>query len=282
MLSVVDPVKRLGLSLLLGAAAGCQAEPSFPVGEEQVAFDGGRYPVGSDSAERELGYVLSPPAVRVAGWYEAWEGDSHTAQVAPFALDRAPVTQAEYAAFIAATGHRVPDISAAEYERQGFLVHPYSEVEQFRWRDSRPPPGFEDHPIVLVSRDDAATYCEWRGERDGRPLRLATEVEWEAACAGRDDRTFPWGDAWRDDAAHIGADRTAPVDARPEGETPEGVREMAGNVFEWTASRMPDGRSVLKSCSWDDAPGTCRCAFRHGRPAASRHILIGFRCAAGR
>jgi formylglycine-generating enzyme required for sulfatase activity len=133
---------------------------------------------------------------------------------------------------------------------------------------------------VLVDREDARAYCAWRGRREGLDLRLPTEAEWEAACRGRRARLFPWGDDWRDDAAQVGADGTAPVCAHPDGATPEGVHDLAGNVFEWTASAMPDGRPVLKGCAWDDAPGTCRCAFRHGRPASSRHILIGFRCAA--
>jgi formylglycine-generating enzyme required for sulfatase activity len=55
--------------------------------------------------------------------------------------------------------------------------------------------------------------------------------------------------------------------------------DAAGNVFEWTASRYPDGRRVMKGAgSWDDEAGISRPAARHGRPPASRHILFGFRC----
>jgi formylglycine-generating enzyme required for sulfatase activity len=53
---------------------------------------------------------------------------------------------------------------------------------------------------------------------------------------------------------------------------------MAGNVFQWTATPGRPGRFILKGCSWDDLGGICRAAARHDRPAASRHILIGFRC----
>lgn len=243
-------------------------------------ISGGEYTLGSDSTERELGYGLAPPAVRGYGWYDAWEEAPHRVALEPFLIDRTPVTQREYAEFVSETGRRAPGIDEETYIAQGFLAHPYQEVERFLWDGGAPDSARLDHPVVLVDRADARAYCEWRGARDGLELRLPGEGEWEAACRGRERRTFPWGDAWVDGAAQIEARETAPVYAHREGVTPEGVVDLAGNVFEWTSASMPDGRPVLKGCSWDDAPGTCRCAFRHGRPASSRHILIGFRCAA--
>lgn len=61
------------------------------------------------------------------------------------------------------------------------------------------------------------------------------------------------------------------------GVSPYGVFDPVGNVFQWTSSAFADGRTILKGCAWDDEPGLCRPAFRHGRPPESRHILIGFR-----
>jgi formylglycine-generating enzyme required for sulfatase activity len=244
-----------------------------------IEIAGGRYALGSESAERELGYSLSPPAVRDAGWYEAWEAPPYRVSLEPFLIDRTPVTQQDFAKFVAATGHRVPKIDEAAYREQGFLVHPYAEVRPYLWTDAGPDSALLDHPVVLVDREDARAYCAWRGKTDGLPLRLPSESEWEAACRGLEARTFPWGDGWLEGAAHVAARGTAPVEAHRLGATPAGVLDLAGNVFEWTGTAMPDGRPVLKGCSWDDAPGTCRCAFRHGRPPDSRHILIGFRCA---
>jgi formylglycine-generating enzyme required for sulfatase activity len=66
----------------------------------------------------------------------------------------------------------------------------------------------------------------------------------------------------------------------PNGASPYGLLDAVGNVFQWTSSTLADGRRVLKGCGWDDDAGLCRPAFRHGRSPASRHILIGFRCAA--
>ncbi len=257
---------------LILALLGCERSSPDDQPASTIALSGGVFRLGSDSAERALGYELAPDAVRRAGWYDAWEADPYRAHIGAFWLDRTPVTHRAYAAFVAATGARRPHISEADYVRQGFLVHAYTEVLPFLWTNDAPDPAMLDHPVVLVSRDDAAAYCEWRG------ARLPTEHEWEAACRGTDGRTFPWGSAWQPDVAHIDTTFTAPVLAHPYAATPDGVLDLVGNVFEWTSSDFGENLATLKGCSWDDAPGTCRCAFRHGRPPNSRHILIGFRC----
>lgn len=265
--------------VVAGAIVACGGSEHAQPPPGMVVVAGGAYTVGSDATERERGYALSPPAVRTGAWYDRWERDPVELAVEPFAIDRTPVTQAAYAAFVAATRRDAPYIDSLGYQAQGFLVHAYAEVRPFLWHGATPPEGLDDHPVVLVSRHDAAAYCAWRGQRDGLGLRLPTEREWEAACRGGEGRTFPWGDTWREGAIQAGATFTAPVDMHPDGATPEGVSDLAGNVFEWVDATMPDGRAMLKGCSWDDAPGTCRCAFRHGRPGAAKHILIGFRCA---
>jgi formylglycine-generating enzyme required for sulfatase activity len=234
--------------------------------------------MGSDSAERRFAYGLSSQAVREARWFEA-ELPRRRVTLPGFCIDRVLVTQAQYAAFVARTGHRPPGIRKDDYLRQGFLVHDYDrEVTPYLWRNGSPPERLADHPVVLVSATDAEAYCRWRHPA----FRLSTEAEWEKAARGDRGWIFPWGDGWdpaRLNSATRGPSGTTPVTRYPTGASPYGLLDAVGNVFQWTSSTLADGRRVVKGCAWDDEAGLCRPAFRHGRPAESRHILIGFRCA---
>ncbi len=105
-----------------------------------------------------------------------------------------------------------------------------------------------DHPVVHVSIDEARAYCESRG------ARLPTADEWEHHARGGDRRIFPWGDDWdevRLDSALDGGAGPGPVGRYPRGATPEGVLDLAGNVWEWTSTRTDEGQ-VIKGGSWDD------------------------------
>jgi len=244
-----------------------------------VFVEAGPFVMGSDRTERQVAYARSSPAVRDAAWFDA-ELPRQARGVDAYCIDRSLVTQDAYAKFVRATGHRRPFISKADYQRQGFLVHGYDrEVIPYLWRSDTPPDGRHDHPVVLVSADDAEAYCRWRPPHG----RLPTEAEWEKASRGVDGRLFPWGDEWDSSRLNIaasGLNGTTAVDRYPAGTSPYGLLDAAGNVFQWTSSSLDDGRRILKGCGWDDELTLCRSAFRHGRPATSRHILIGFRCAA--
>ncbi|HUJ70874.1 MAG TPA: SUMF1/EgtB/PvdO family nonheme iron enzyme, partial [Verrucomicrobiae bacterium] len=158
-------------------------------------------------------------------------------------------------------------------------------------------PGFERHPAINVSWFGAKAYCEWAR------LRLPTEIEWEKAARGTDARTFPWGDDWRADALRWWSNRprgetTAPVDAFPEGCSPYGLYQMAGNVEEWCADwylpevyeRYATGhlRPPTSGVGRAARGGAClrrnklefRCAMRRANPPALVNILYtGIRCA---
>jgi formylglycine-generating enzyme required for sulfatase activity len=202
-------------------------------------------------------------------------------------MDRLPVTNGQYKRFVDETGHQSPYITAAAYQSQGFLVHPYDKVKEFLWREESFPAGQKDHPVVLVSYFDALSYCGWKAKKTRAKHRLPTEEEWEKAARGTDGGIFPWGDKWiaknLNSGSHPGS--TTPVGRFPQGKSPYGLYDMVGNTFEWTSTPWQAPyfvgqaqKMVLKGCSWDDLPGTCRAAMRHGRPASSKHILIGFRC----
>ncbi len=241
-----------------------------------VSIESGSFTVGSGPDEREWAYDHSPSAVRLQGWYDAWELEPRSVVLAGFSMDAAPVTQSDYALFVSETSRRPPWISKQDYKTQGFLVHPYATVRKYLWVGGAPPADLLEHPVVLVNQGDAKAYCAWQGKR------LPTEFEWEAACRGRDGRRFPWGDDWEPGRAHNRSTGTAPVGRSDETLCGNGGLGILGNVFEWTSSEFQGKRATVKGCSWDDADGSCRCAFRHGRPLSSRHVLIGFRCARDR
>ena len=251
---------------------------------ETIDIAAGPFITGSDRAEREAAYRLDEAAyghsrTRQWKWYED-EGDRRQVSVDAFAIMRHLVTNAEYAAFIVATGHRAPDVDPRTWASYK-LIHPYKRTRRHAWRDGKPPPGRADHPAVMVSHDDATTYAQWLRDVTGLDCRLPSEREWEKAARGTDGRRFPWGEAYdpsRLNSHDQGPFDTVPVDRHPSGASPFGLLDAAGQVFEWTATVGGKDRYVVKGGSWDDRGcGICRPAARHTRPAHIKHILVGFR-----
>ncbi|MCX8107533.1 MAG: formylglycine-generating enzyme family protein, partial [Verrucomicrobiae bacterium] len=139
-----------------------------------------------------------------------------------FAMDIYPVTNAEYARFVAATNYRPAD-------PVNFLRH---------WVNGAPPPGRENHPVVYVDLDDARAYAKWIGKR------LPTDEEWQWAAQGPDGRAYPWGNSLQPGRCNDGTTATTtPVDAFPQGRSPFGCMDMCGNVWQWTESERNDGRT---------------------------------------
>ena len=252
-----------------------------------VEVPAGPFITGSGAAEREYAYQLDEAAyghsrTRERGWYDR-ERPRGSTSLERFFITRTLITNAQYAAFVTATGHRVPDVDAETW--RGYrLIHPYERTRRHAWVDGTPPPGRENHPVVLVSHDDAEAYAAWLSAETGRTWRLPTELEWEKAARGPDGRIFPWGDTFDPallNSHDAGPFDTLPVGSRPAGASPYGLLDAAGQVFEWTASPGNPGRFLVKGGSWDDSGcGICRPAARHGRPADIKHILVGFRLVA--
>lgn len=95
-------------------------------------------------------------------------------QLATYAIDLTPVTNAEFAEFLGATGYK-------PRHGENFLKH---------WKDGAVPPGLANHPVVYVDLNDARAYAKWAGKR------LPTEDEWQYAAQSRDNRTYSWGKVW--------------------------------------------------------------------------------------
>jgi iron(II)-dependent oxidoreductase len=171
---------------------------------------------------------------------EKW---AHAVEVRPFAMARAPVTQAEFAAFVEDSGYRQKRF----WSEEGWRWREQARAEQpVYWR--REAPGrwlrrdfhrwvpLEPHrPMLHVNWHEAEAYCRWAGRR------LPTEAEWELAAAGGLDgpkRRFPWGDGFpAPGQANLDGRAMGCVDvaALPAGDNPFGCRQMIGNVWEWTA-----------------------------------------------
>ena len=136
-----------------------------------------------------------------------------------FFMDRTPVTNAAFAAFLADSGYAPADTS-------NLLKH---------WVDGRPPAGQGDHPVIWVSLEDARAYARWAGKR------LPTEPEWQYAAQGTDGRPFPWGKTMEPGRCNNKLNRTTPVTAFPKGASPFGVLDMVGNVWQVMDDVYDDG-----------------------------------------
>ena len=269
----------LGLTVLIPAQSA-QIEPILPV---LPAIPSGTFIAGSDKQERDYAYELDAAAygntlTHEQGWYEN-ERERATAETKAYRIMATPVTNQQYAVFVAATKHRVPNVDRTTWNSYG-LIHPFEETRRFVWRNGKPPQGRENHPVVLVNVADAEAYASWLTQVTGHTWRLPNELEWEKASRGVDGQWFPWGnkfDAQRLNTADKGFFDTVPVGQYLSGVSPLGMLDAAGQVYEWTATQSGEKR-VVKGGSWDDKGcGVCRPAARHTRPMQLKHILIGFR-----
>lgn len=269
------------LCLTVAHPAVAAERPPVP---QVIEVPAGSFVFGSDRAERDYAYSLDEaaygsPITRTQQWYEA-EPPRAVVRTGVYSIMATPVTNAQYAAFVQATGHRAPDVDRKTWDAYGFR-HTYAETRRFAWRHGKPPVGRGSHPVVLVSVADARSYAQWLSKATGQRWRLPTEMEWEKAARGTDGRYFPWGNTYdpaRLNSADRGPSDTIPTGSIANGASPFGLLDGAGQVYEWTADTGAKGNVVVKGGSWDDKGcGVCRPAARHTRPPETKHIIIGFR-----
>ena len=271
------------LSALARGTGAKEADREIPV-PITVAVPAGSFVAGSDRDEREAAYVLDEAAyghstTRQGRWYEG-ERKRGRRETGTYRITATPITNTEYAAFVARTRHRAPDVDPETWTGYG-LIHPFQRTRRHAWTGGLPPRGRGDHPVVMVSHGDARAYAAWLSRETGARWHLPSEDEWEKAARGTDGRRFPWGNTFdpeRLNSHDRGPFDTTAVGRLPQGASPFGVLDAAGQVFEWTATAADRNRFIVKGGSWDDKGcGVCRPAARHSRPAKIKHILIGFR-----
>jgi formylglycine-generating enzyme required for sulfatase activity len=239
----------VALPVALGSAPARPVEDWLP---PVVEIPYGRFIAGSDRRERELAYRLDEraygePITRRERWYEG-ERQRRRVSLHAYAITLTPITNRQYTAFVAETGHRVPEVDRATWAVYG-LAHPYERTRRHARREGKPPVGRGNHPVVLVSLADAAAYAEWLSRKTGVRWRLPTELEWEKAARGTDGRAFPWGaefDPSRLNSHDAGPFDTTPAGVYPSGASPFGVLDAAGQVYEWTATLAAPGRAIVK------------------------------------
>jgi len=153
-----------------------------------------------------------------------------------------------------------------------------------------------NQPVVGICWYEARAYCAWLSAQTGQTFRLPSEAEWEAAARGKEARRYPYGpdfDVTRSNTFKSHIRRTTPVGVFPGGETPDGLVDMSGNVWDWTSTAYrayrysaDDGREdpadaaarrVVRGGSWDVIRLRARAAFRYWLVPVARFNSVGFR-----
>jgi eukaryotic-like serine/threonine-protein kinase len=273
--------------------------PSFDIGSTQISEKDGMVMVFVPASEFTMGSEDGPLN----------ELPVHKVTLPDFWIDQTEVTNAMFARFVEETGYQTDgekggcsymvDLTTEKWHCIADAVwdHPHGADSDLD--------GLESHPVVQVSWNDARAYCAWADRR------LPTEAEWEKAARSDDARKFPWGNeevngnllnlgdeaygtAWSMRGINDGYQFTSPVGHYPEGVSPYGAFDMAGNVWEWNSSLSKpypydpnDGREdpsagglrALRGGAWDDFEFNLRTMIRFRGGPTFRVSYIGFRCA---
>jgi formylglycine-generating enzyme len=258
-----------------------------PIDFDWVTIPAGEFLMGSNKMVDKLAYDDETP--------------QHTLYLPEYRIARVPVTVVQFAAFVGARGHTTTaEVQGSAWSWTG---SDWKEIKGSDWAHPRGPESSvrakQDHPVTCVSWHDATAFCQWAG------ARLPTEAEWEKAARGTDGRIWPWGN-WEPNGGvcnfNMAVGDTTPVERNPDGKSPFGLLDVAGNVWEWTSSLWGRGRDkpefgypydatdgredpsaadtvrrVLRGGSFGNGVRVMRCAYRLRYSPLDRDINSGFR-----
>jgi formylglycine-generating enzyme required for sulfatase activity len=279
LLRLGDAAVRLSERIILAERLG---ELGDPRAEEWCLVPAGTAVLGTDADAEPDQKAHESPAIRP--------------YVSSYEIMKTPVTVAQLSRFIDEGGYSNRQAWSDEgwaWKTEGAILYPrfFSPAEREEWKAYLT----SSRPAIGVSWFEADAYARWIGGR------LPTEAEWEKAARGTDGRRYPWGDEWDDDAAghrEHGPRCTVPVGVFPRGESPYGVLEMSGSVWQWCSDfyapdayrdagrRDPEGpsagdppvRKVVRGGAWNTLAWSLRCANRNCYPRTARFSNLGFRC----
>jgi serine/threonine-protein kinase len=226
-----------------------ESSPKVPTPQSGMIYiPGGTFMMGRDGAE------------------DPEETPAHAVTVAPFYIDRTPLTNAQFAVFVDEKGTPPPP----------------------QWPAIHPKISEEDWPVTQVTWKEAQAYCEWKGGR------LPTEAEWEFAARGTDGRLYPWGNDFTPaftNSVEAGLGHPEPVGLRPRDASPFSVLDMSGNVWQWCEDdykaypgheptfQIAAGAKIIRGGSFKSDKDHVTTTTRNVDLATSRSPTIGFRCA---
>ncbi len=254
--------------------------PTVPIAFDWVEIPAGKFIMGSDPKMDALAFDDEKP--------------QHREHVATFWVARVPVTVAQFAAFVEATGYKTT--AEEKGSSWAWTGAKWEDVKGAHWRAPRGPRSHvndkRNHPVTCVSWLDATAFCRWAG------VRLPTEAEWEKAARGTDGRIYPWGNNGPDKNLcnfNMNVKDTTAVGSYRGGASPYGILDMSGNVWEWTQTKWRkdygtsaelvetddspggDAARVVRGGSFGNDAGLVRCAVRDDYYPVSRYEDYGFR-----
>ena len=179
------------------------------------------------------------------------EKPPHTLTLPDFWIGKTPVTNAQFRPFVEGDGYR----NRQYWTQAGWQWREQEKIVTPRYWDNEKWNG-ADYPLVGVSWFEAVAYCRWLSAQTSHEFRLPNEAEWEKAARGTDGRIWPWGNTWevgRCNSKEAGIGKTTPVGQYPNGASPYGVLDMAGNVWEWCATKWGKPYPYQIEDEWQDA-----------------------------